>query len=343
MRVHRRQGRALSRLFLVALLVFARGAARAQSTPTVTGQQDAEVEVVETNLTTVLMTATDKKGRLLNDLQPGDISVFEDGVKQQVSVFERETQRPLSLALVFDVSVSQRHTLPDQKEAAGLFLRSVFRPATDRATVITFAGNVLLQQPFTSDLARLDEAIAHVGEGSPASPAVSVAPAPTGVSPIRVYGGTAIYDALFLTCFKVLTKAQPNTRRALILLSDGLDNESRLRPRDAVNSAAYANAVFYGIGIGGRLVDEDALRYVSEETGGHAFFPADEADLRKAFGRIESELRSQYLLAYTPTNKTRDGKRRDVRIELVNPRLAKDRVKLAYRNYYYVRKSDAAR
>jgi Ca-activated chloride channel family protein len=344
--VRRIRGKALSRLLLVALLIFARGGASAQSTTPTDAQQDSEVEVVETNLTTILMTATDKKGRLLTDLKSEDISVFEDGVEQQVSLFERETQRPLSLALVFDVSASQTRTLPDQKEVAGLFLRSVFRPATDRATIISFAGNVALQQPFTSDLARLDEAIAHVGENAPASRATRNAPAPTdaqtGAPPIRISGGTAIYDALFLTCFKVLMKSQPNARRAVILLSDGLDNDSRLSPRDAVNGAAYANAVFYGIGIGGRLVNEEALRYVSEETGGHAFFPADEDELREAFKRIERELRSQYLVAYTPTNKTRDGRRREVRIEIVNPLLVKDKVKLAYRGYYYVRKSAKA-
>ncbi|MFL6227291.1 MAG: VWA domain-containing protein [Pyrinomonadaceae bacterium] len=347
----------MSRLLLVVLLAFVRGGAFAQtpaspSAPpprpallTTAEQQDSEIEVVETNLSTILMTVTDKKGKLLTDLLPTDIRVYEDGVEQRVSVFERETQRPLSLALVFDVSASQRQTLPDQREAAGLFIRSVFRPESDRATVVSFAGAAFLQQPFTNDLARLDEAIAQVGAGSPAARLGQPRPPEPDATPppFRIGGGTAIYDALFLTCYKVLTKAQPNSRRALILLSDGLDNESRLSPRDAVNGAAYANAVVYSIGIGGHIINKDALQYVSEETGGHAFFPEDAGDLRKAFARIERELRSQYLIAYTPTNKSHDGKRRAVRVEIVNPLLAKDKVRLAYRDYYYVAKSARAR
>jgi VWFA-related protein len=324
-------------VILVALIFFARGTIHAQSTAAT--QQDSEIEVVETNLTTVLMTATDKKGRLLTDLKPEDIRIFEDGVAQRALVFERETQRPLSLALVFDVSGSQARTLPDQREAANLFLRSVFRPALDHATVVSFAGGAILQQPFTSDLARLENAVARVGFSPDASLGTS---APANASTIPLFGGTAIYDAIFLTCFKVLTKAQPNTRRALILLSDGLDNESRLRPRDAINGAAYANTIVYSIGIGGHYIDKDSLRYVAEETGGRAFFPTDEGELHAAFEQIERELRSQYLVAYTPTNKSHDGKRRNVRLEITNPLLGKDKVKLAYRSYYYVGKTAKA-
>jgi VWFA-related protein len=330
--------------FAFLLIMLAPFAPRAQSTKSPTSQEqsprpavsqeaqdDSEVEVVETNLTTVLMTATDRKGRLVTTLRPEDVRVFEDGVAQRVSVFERQTERPLSLALVFDTSGSQARTLPDQKTAARLFLRSIFRPDRDRAAVVSFSGGALLQQSFTNDLARLEEAVERVG-----APAENAANArPTG-------GGTAVYDALFLTCYKVLTKAQPNTRRAIILLTDGLDNGSRLRPRDAVNGAAYANAVVYCLGVG-NTINAVALNSVAEETAGRAFFPTDEGELRDAFARIEQELRSQYLVAYTPTNRSHDGKRRDVRVEIADPRAAKDKVKLAYRRYYYVRKSGAAR
>lgn len=261
--------------------------------------------------------------------------VSEDGVAQRVTTFERQTERPLSLALVFDISGSQARTLPDQKIAARLFLRSIFRPDRDRAAVVSFSGGALLQQSFTNDLARLEDAVERVG--------IPQLPLPNAVPVVRATGGgTAIYDAVFLTCYKVLTKAQPNTRRAVILLTDGLDNGSRLRPRDAINGAAYANAVVYCLGVG-NTIDEDALSSVAEETAGRAFFPAGEGELRSAFARIEEELRSQYLVAYTPTNKSHDGKRRNVRVEIAEPQLVKDKLKLAYRRYYYVRKSGAAR
>jgi VWFA-related protein len=330
-------------LLLVALAPFSAHAQTAKS-PAAQGQSerpaaqealdDSEIEVVETNLTTLLMTATDGKGRLVTTLRQEDVRVFEDGVAQRVTTFERQTERPLSLALVFDTSGSQARTLPDQKIAARIFLRSIFRPDRDRAAVVSFSGGALLQQSFTGDLARLEDAVEQVGAPRPPS---------SNAAPVRAAGGgTAVYDALFLTCYKVLTKAAPNTRRAVILLTDGLDNGSRLRPRDAVNGAVYANAVVYCLGVG-NTIDEDALASVAEETAGRAFFPADEGELRSAFARIERELRSQYLVAYTPTNKARDGKRRNVRVEITDPLAVKDEVKLAYRRYYYVRKARATR
>ncbi len=160
------------------------------------------------------------------------------------------------------------------------------------------------------------------------------APAPSA------YSGTAIYDALFLTCYSVLRKSPPDTRRAVILLTDGMDNSSRLTPQQAVNCAVYVNAVVYGIGIG-RMVDEGSLQSFTVETAGRAFFPDNRDELRAAFARIEQELRSQYLVAYTPTNHAHDGKRRDVRVEIVNPQIDKDDVRLAYRSYYYVMRSPA--
>lgn len=328
---------------LIAVLMFVFAAisvsVRAQvvKSPAAPPQDDAEIETVETNLTTILLTATDEKGRLVNTLKAEDVRVFEDGAEQRVTTFERQTERPLSLALVFDTSGSQFRTLPDQRKAARLFLKSIFRPDRDRAAVISFAGGALVQQSLTNDLKQLEksvdslampdaEQLKKVRQGAPL--------------PATSYFGTAIYDTLFLTCYKVLTKSAPDTRRAVILLTDGMDNSSRLRPGDAVNAAVFANAVVYGIGIGYR-VNAESLQSVTDETAGRAFFPADVGELRAAFARIEQELRSQYLIAYTPTNKTHDGKRRDVRVELADTEITKEKVRLSYRRYYYVRKSAA--
>jgi VWFA-related protein len=283
---------------------------------------DSEVEVVETNLTTVLLTATDRRGRLITDLRQEDLRVSEDGVPQQITVFERQTERPLTIALVFDVSGSQSRTLPDQKKAAALFLRSIFRPGRDRAAVVTFAGGTNLVQPFTDNPERLAAAVESVSL-SPASSAGH---------------GTVMYDALFLTCYKVLRGAGAGTRRAIILLTDALDNGSRLRRRDAVNAAAYADAVVYGIGVGSQWIDDEALRAVAEGAGGRAFFPGGGGKLREAFEQIERELRSQYLIAYTPTSGAAGAARREVAVEIANPLRARERLRLAYRGHYYFRK-----
>ncbi|MDT7543537.1 MAG: hypothetical protein QOE33_3441 [Acidobacteriota bacterium] len=311
--------------------------AQVVKSPVAQSQDDAEVETVETNLTTVLLTATDRKGRLVNTLKAEDVRVFEDGAEQRISTFERQTERPLSLALVFDTSLSQMRSLTDQKKAARLFLHSIFRPDRDRAAIVAFASNALLQQPFTSDLAALEAAIEAITLLNRRQPDAQIDAALTPA----LRAGTAIYDALFLTCYKVLTKAAPNTRRAVIVLTDGMDNDSRVKARDAVNAAVYANTVVYSIGIG-NIVNGDSLHSVTDETAGRAFFPADVGELRAAFARIEQELRSQYLIAYTPANKTHDGKRRDVRVEIVNTEIAKEKVRLSYRRYYYVKKSTAS-
>jgi VWFA-related protein len=307
----------------------------AGSAPPPPAQDEIEVEYVDTNLTTLLLTATDKKGRLVNTLSAGDVRVFEDGAEQHVTTFERQTERPLSLALVFDTSGSQWQTLPDQKKAARLFLKSIFRPDRDRAAVVAFAGGAQLRQSLTGDLKQLEKAVDDIN--MPDLKQLKAQSAAPGPPP---YAGTAIYDTLFLTCYSVLRKSPPETRRAVILLTDGMDNSSRLTPQQAVSGAVYANAVVYGIGIG-RMVNEGSLQSVTEETAGRAFFPDNKEELRAAFGRIEQELRSQYLVAYTPTNHAHDGKRRDVRVEIANPRIDKDGVRLAYRNYYYVMKPPA--
>jgi VWFA-related protein len=158
-------------------------------------------------------------------------------------------------------------------------------------------------------------------------------------------GSTAIWEAIALTSFRVLAPrsgglAENQRRRAIILLTDGFDTSSRLKRSEAIESALAAEAVIYAIGIGdGKYsgVDKDALENVAESTGGRAFFPKKEVDLRKAFGEIEQELRSQYLITYSSTNKRRDGSYREMRLEIVNPLLQKEKLKLRYRPGYFAR------
>lgn len=322
-------------VFVFALSIRAQSVGSAA--PPAPPQGEIEVESVDTNLATLLLTATDRKGRLVNTLTRDDVRVFEDGAEQRVTTFERQTERPLSLVLLFDTSGSQWRTLPDQKKAARLFLKSIFRPDRDRAAVVEFAGGALLQQPLTSDLKQLEKAVDSIN--MPDAEQLKKVRQGAANAPSQ-YFGTAIYDTLFLACYSVLRKSPPDTRRAVILLTDGMDNSSRLTPQQAVTGAVYVNAVVYGIGIG-RLVNGGALQSLTEETAGRAFFPENNDELRSAFARIEQELRSQYLVAYTPTNHARDGKRRDVRVEIANPQIGKDDVRLAYRSYYYVMRSPA--
>jgi VWFA-related protein len=156
-------------------------------------------------------------------------------------------------------------------------------------------------------------------------------------------GSTAIWDAVALSSSNVLTKAPGQRRRAIILLSDGIDTTSRLSKKEAVNRALAAETVVYAIGIGdGKHIPEGVdprsdLREIAERTGGRAFFPDKKFDLNAAFAEIERELRTQYLIAYSSTNKKRDGAYRKITIEITNPDLRKQKLVLRHRPGYFAK------
>ncbi|HEY0078300.1 MAG TPA: VWA domain-containing protein [Pyrinomonadaceae bacterium] len=307
-------------------------------------QQDDDDEVVrvETDLTSILMTAVDKNKRFITTLKQEDIRVLENGAPQQISIFQRETDLPLSLALLIDTSRSQERTLPDEQSAARSFLDAVLRPGKDNAAVISFTGEPRSEQSLTDNALRLRAAVERVRvELPPDNPECDedVASAiPVDKDP-RCW--TAIWDAAYATIDEVLSHTPERTRRAIILLSDGDDTGSRTKRQEAIDFAVKSNVVVYSIGIGDRElydIDEGALRKVSEQTGGRAFFPRNRTELTDAFRLIEQELRSQYLVAYSPANKTRDGSFRRVQIEITNPELRKQKLRLLYRQGYYARK-----
>jgi VWFA-related protein len=153
-------------------------------------------------------------------------------------------------------------------------------------------------------------------------------------------GSTAIWDAIWVTSDEILSQTSDKTRRAIILLTDGFDSSSRKKMDEAIDRALKSDAVIYSIGIGDEYyggVDKGSLRKVSERTGGRAFFPEDESELRQAFAQIQLELRSQYLVAYSPSNKNRDGSFRRVQIEVTDPELRKQNLRMTYRQGYFAK------
>ncbi|HEV7905317.1 MAG TPA: VWA domain-containing protein [Pyrinomonadaceae bacterium] len=313
--------------------------------------QDDDVERVETNLVNVLFNAADKNRRFITTLRQEDVQIFEDDVPQSISDFQRATDLPLSLAILVDVSGSQENTLPDEKEAAHAFIDSVMRPERDRAAVVSFMGYATIEQDMTGDRASLHRAVESLFVAPP-PPRPSATATPVSDAPVasgddaydpREARSTAIWDAIWATCRDMLANTPTGTRRAIILLSDGKeDSNSPLKKQDAIDAAIQADASIYSIGIGDYEFDEGALKKISERTGGRAFFPEDEAQLNAAFAQIEQELRTQYLLAYSPANKARDNTFRRLRLELVNPELRKEKLKLTYRNGYFARPPRAA-
>jgi Ca-activated chloride channel homolog len=311
------------------------------TTPTPT-PADEDVERIESDLTNVLLSATDKNRRFVTTLTAEDLRLLEDGAPQQITSFQRETDAPLSIALLVDLSSSQAGVLPEERDAARAFIASVLKPQ-DRASVLTFTGLTRLDQPPTAERPRLEAAIDAIKpqftEDSPECSGKSDVP-----EEVRIRCYTAVWDSIALTIREVLSHTPERTRRAIILLTDGEDTKSRLRVYDAVAYAVRNNTVVYAIGIRDPHVRDgmmrrDLLREVSEQTGGRAFFPRKPKDLAAAFEQIEQELRSQYLLSYTSTNRTKDGSFRKVQLEITDPRLRKQNLRLMYRQGYYAKQT----
>lgn len=293
-------------------------------------------------MTNVLLSATDRKRQFVNTLKPEDLRVLEDGVPQQISYFERETDAPLSIALLIDTSASQEKVLKDEQTAASAFVRSVLRPGRDTASVVSFTGLTRLDEPPTGDTSKLLDAINSVKvEFNAASPECNSDDAPPEV---RLRCLTGVWDSIVISIKQVLSKTPEHTRRAIILLSDGDDTSSKVRIYQAVEYAVRNDTVVYSVGIRDKHFKEgemrkDFLRDISEQTGGRAFFPKDPADLGAAFSEIEQELRSQYLISYTSTNRAQDGSLRKIQIEIINPELKKQDLRLLYRQGYYAKVS----
>jgi Ca-activated chloride channel family protein len=302
-----------------------------------------EVVRVETSLTNIFFTAADKNKRFVGNLKQEDVRILEDGRQQEIFTFQQNIDLPLSTAILIDTSRSEERTLPDEKVAARAFLEAVMRPGRDEASIVSFTGDVTLEQGFTGSLERLRRAIDRI-EFVPPSGYIGGGVVVGGTPPISgqnqtLAGSTAIWDAVWATSNELLSDAAENSRRAIILLTDGEDTISQVKMHEAVERAQKADALVYTIGIGDSYnfgVNEGALRKIAEQTGGRAYFPHSERELRDAFAQIQRDLREQYLIAYSPSNKSQDGTYRRIQIEITNPELRKQ-LKLNYRVGYFAK------
>jgi VWFA-related protein len=317
------------------------------STTSVLAQRVDQDDVVrvESDITNLPFTVTDKERRFITTLRAEDVRVLEDGVPQTLFTFQRETDRPLAIVFLIDISASQESTLPNEKAAARLFIENVIKSNRDQVAIVPFTGLAYLEQDLTRDVLNVYSVLQRVEVAAPAyigsgKPLTGIVTGP-GLAAPPSEGSTAIWDAVALTASNVLAKAPGQRRRAIILLSDGGDTTSRLSKKEAVNRALAAETVVYAIGIGdSRLegVDPRAdLRDIAERTGGRAFFPDKKFDLNAAFAEIERELRTQYLIAYSSTNKKRDGAYRKITIEIINSDLRKQNLRLRHRPGYFAK------
>ena len=247
----------------------------------------------------VVFTVTDKREHFVKDLTQNDFRVIDDN-KPALSIrsFSHETNLPLRVGLLIDASNSVRDRFKFEQEAAIEFLNQIIRPRYDKAFVIGFDTTPEVTQDFTDDTEKLSH----------------------GVRMLRAGGGTAMYDAIYYACRDKLMQAdkgQLATRRAIILLSDGEDNQSRVSREEAVEMAQRAEVIIYAISTntsGVKLRGDKVLEYFADQTGGKAFFPFRIEDVANGFTEISDELRSQYAISYKPADFVADGKYRKIEI-----------------------------
>jgi VWFA-related protein len=277
----------------------------------------------------------DKHGALIPNLTKDDFQVFEDGTPQTIKYFSAESNLPLTLGMLIDSSGSQRNVLDMEKQVGGAFLKQILTDK-DEAFVIDFNVDAELVQDFTRDVHRLQAAMNKVkinsGITMPTLPGAGGGPVPTAPT-----AGTVLYDAVYLSSHDMLAKEVG--RKAMILLTDGEDEGSRLKIKDAIEAAQKADAIvyvllcadrgFYGsfqMGYSG----EGEMRKLTEQTGGRVINVGNKFDkLKQAFDQIAAELRSQYNLGYTPLNTKLDDSYRKLEIK------CKQNYKIQSRAGYY--------
>ncbi|HEX9135579.1 MAG TPA: VWA domain-containing protein, partial [Nitrospirota bacterium] len=279
------------------------------------GTQDEQTIKLGTQLVTVPFNVTDKKNRYINDLSKDDIEILEDNKEQQIFSFERQTDLPITIAMLIDISGSQEFTLPEERAAGQRFFRRVLRPKKDLAAVVTFEHDSVLVQDLTSDADKLYRALDDVR-----LPAQSATMGRRGGTPPinnSGVGSTAMFDSIYSVSSDLLRREAG--RRVIILVTDGEDTSSSVKMREAIERTWRSEIIVYSIGIGGPMgVDSGTLKKIAAETGGRAFFPRNEGDLDTAFAQIDEDLRSQYILAYTPANAAKDGSFRTIQVKVKN-------------------------
>ena len=279
---------------------------------------DAEYRIgVDVDLVAMIFTAVDKKGHYIKDLKREDVRLLDEGKPpQRIEAFESETGLPLRVGLLIDASNSIRDRFRFEQDAAVEFLNQTVRRGNDQVFVVGFDSLSDLTQDFTDDTNMLAR----------------------GVRVLRPGGGTALFDAVIQASDKLAhTQVKGPSRKAIILLSDGDDNQSRHTRAEAIEAALRADLIIFVIST--NVSDSDrkgdkVLQQFAEQTGGRVFFPLRIEEVSNSFAEIQDELRSQYVVAYKPQNFEEDGRYRPVTLDAVG----RSGVKLRARKGYYAPK-----
>lgn len=317
------------RMRVLPLLLLAAAAIPAQD-------QDAVIKV-DVNLVNVLCSVRNKNGGLVGNLEKQDFTLLEDGKQQEIKYFTRETDLPLTLGLLVDVSGSQERLIETERRAAQQFFTAVLHKK-DEAFLISFGAEAELLQDSTSSLTLLREGLGQLHLSVPVG-GIHPGPVPT----MQSQAGTILYDAVYLASNENLKNEVG--RKAIILITDGVDTGSKVSRDKAVEAAQKADAIIYSIfyqdaaaygPFGGGGGGEAELRRMSDATGGRVFHIDRRTTLDDAFKDIQEEMRSQYSLGYSSTNPKKDGSYRKLDIRMSN----KDQKVQARKGYYAVEREN---
>lgn len=273
---------------------------------------------VDVKLVNVFVTVTDKTGAPVGSLTKDNFKLFEDGVPQNISVFARESELPLSIVLAIDTSLSTRKDLKLEIQSARKFSHDILRQQ-DALALYQFSEIVEELVPFTSDVTRIDR----------------------GIDRVHVRSATALYDAIYLGA-DALMKRQG--RKVMVLITDGGDTVSQVKYAEALREAQIAEAIVYPIIVvpieasaGRDLGGEHALIQIARDTGGKFYYASSLNQLDEAFRRISDELRTQYLLAYYPARRLANSDFRKIDVEINSPEV--DELRGRHRSGYYTSKA----
>lgn len=292
-----------------------------------------DVIKVDVDLVNVLCTVRGKNNALIGGLEKGDFHLFEDAKEQQIKYFTRETDLPLTIGLLVDVSGSQERLIDSERRAASAFFRSVLRPK-DLAFLISFGKDSELLQDSTSSPKLLEDGLKELRLSVPVG-GLHPGPVPTAQN----QAGTVLWDAVYLAANERLRSEAG--RKVIVVITDGVDTGSRKTREQAIHEAQLADTVVYsiyytdpgaygGFGFGGS--GEGDLKKMSDETGGRVLKVDRKNSLDDLFKEIQDEMRSQYAIAYTPTNPKKDGSYRKLDFKMAN----KDYKVQARKGYYAV-------
>jgi VWFA-related protein len=276
-------------------------------------QQDETIRV-DVDIVNILATVRNKSGGLVANLNKEDFTINENGQKQEIKYFTRETDLPLTIGLLFDVSRSQENLIEVQRRAAFQFFSSVLGPK-DLAFLLTFGQDAELLQDYTNSRKLLQHALDEVRLSGPVG-GLHPGPVPTMNNP----RGTVLFDAVYLAAAEQL-KGQVG-RKVLVILTDGVDQGSRYKINDAIKAAQLADVMIYSIyyadpSYGYYPSDRDVKR-MAEDTGGRVMKVDRKNSLQSIFTTIQEEMRSQYAIGYSPVNSEKDGSFRKIEIKMAD-------------------------